>query len=113
MDSTTLIEPGTIEQLEQWFATNAGTETAVGVIIYKKSSGKQMLNFAQILEVAIANGWIDTKTKTVDEERYAIFLVQRKNNSHWTPGNIEIAQRLIRDGRMTDFGLSRLPKSDT
>ena len=33
------------------------------VAVYKKASGKQVVTFDELLEVALCHGWVDTQTK--------------------------------------------------
>ena len=79
------------------------------VAIYRKSSGKQTVSFHALLETAMCHGWVDTQTKRIDDERYAIRYVPRRPGSNWSPRNRAIARRLAREGRMTAAARGTLP----
>jgi len=79
------------------------------VAIYRKSSGKQTVSFHALLETAMCHGWVDTQTKRIDDERYAIRYVPRRPGSNWSPRNRAIARRLAREGRMTAAAQETLP----
>jgi len=79
------------------------------VALYRKSSGKQTVSFAMLLETAMCNGWVDTQTKRIDDERYAIRYVPRRPGSTWSPRNRAIARRLVQEGRMTAAAQGTLP----
>jgi uncharacterized protein YdeI (YjbR/CyaY-like superfamily) len=94
---------------ENWLAAHGASEREFIVAIFKQASGKQAVTFAELLEVALAHGWVDTQTKGIDDERYAIRFVPRKPGSHWSAINREIARRLRREGRMMPAGEAVLP----
>jgi hypothetical protein len=85
------------------------TDYPLWVVIYKKSSGRQTLSYDEVLEEAICFGLIDTLTKSIDEERYAISLRPRRVGGHWTENNLKIAGRMIKAGQMTKYGQAALP----
>ena len=67
------------------------------------------MTFDELLETALCHGWVDTQTKSIDEERYAIRFVPRRPGSNWSPINREIARRLLYEDRMTPAGVAALP----
>ena len=79
------------------------------VALYRKSSGKQTVSFHALLETAMCHGWVDTQTKRIDDERYAIRYVPRRPGSNWSPRNRAIARRLVLEGRMTAAAQRTLP----
>ena len=79
------------------------------VAIARKSSGRQSVTFHELLEIAMCHGWVDTQTRRIDDERYAIRYVRRRTGSNWSPRNREIARRLRADDRLTAAGIASLP----
>jgi uncharacterized protein YdeI (YjbR/CyaY-like superfamily) len=79
------------------------------VALYLKSSGKQTVSFHALLETAMCHGWVDTQTKRIDDERYAIRYVPRRAGSNWSPRNRVIARRLVLEGRITAAAQKTLP----
>jgi hypothetical protein len=79
------------------------------VAIYRVASGKQTVSFETLLETGIRCGWVDTQTKRIDDERYAIRYVPRRPGSHWSARNRAIARRLLDEDRMTPNGRRTLP----
>src|SRR5688500_17055919 len=100
MDHEPALVVGSTEEFERWLEANGATETSVWVVIFNKASKKQVVTFPTFLEVGISFGWIDVKTKSIDEERYGIRFVPRRPKSNWTEGNRALARRLIAEGRM-------------
>lgn len=97
------------EAFARWLAAHGGDERELIVAIFKKASGKQTVTFDALLETALCYGWVDTQTKSIDAERYAIRFVPRKPGSNWSAINRGIVRRLIAAGRMTPAGAAVLP----
>lgn len=94
---------------DRWLSAHGAREREVVVAIYKKGSGKQTVPLLGLQEVALCHGWVDTQTKTIDEERYAIRFAPRRPGSNWSATNRELARRLLEEGRMTAAGITTLP----
>jgi uncharacterized protein YdeI (YjbR/CyaY-like superfamily) len=99
----------TAPELDRWLLDHGATERELIVAIFKKASGKQTVTFDELLETALCHGWVDTQTKSIDDERYAIRFAPRRPGSNWSPTNREIARRLLREDRMTPAGIAMLP----
>jgi uncharacterized protein YdeI (YjbR/CyaY-like superfamily) len=92
-----------------WLEQNGQIESEAIVAVYRKETGKQTVSFDELLERALCHGWVDTQTKGIDEERYAIRFVPRRPGSNWSDRNREIARRLIERGEMAPAGRAALP----
>ena len=92
-----------------WLAAHGSTATDFVIAIYKKSSGRQTVGFETLMETALAHGWVDTQTKSIDDDSYAIRWVRRRPGSNWSERNRAIAKKLIKEGRMTPAGHAVLP----
>jgi uncharacterized protein YdeI (YjbR/CyaY-like superfamily) len=94
---------------DRWLNAHGEREREIVVAIYKKASGKQTVTLAALQETALCHGWVDTQTKRIDDERYAIRFVPRRRGSTWAAENRRIARRLLEEGRMTAAGVAALP----
>jgi uncharacterized protein YdeI (YjbR/CyaY-like superfamily) len=110
LDTGRAIELVSAEAFDHWLRVSGATEKDVIVAIYKKSSGKQTVTFDALLETALCHGWVDTQTKSIDDERYAIRFVPRRPGSNWSAINRGIAQRLLAEQRFTAAGRAVLPE---
>jgi uncharacterized protein YdeI (YjbR/CyaY-like superfamily) len=99
----------TARELDRWLEDHGATERELIAAIFKKASGKQTVTFDELLETALRHGWVDTQTKSIDDERYGIRFVPRRPGSNWSQTNREIARRLLREDRMTAAGIAMLP----
>jgi uncharacterized protein YdeI (YjbR/CyaY-like superfamily) len=96
-------------ELDRWLRDHGASERERLVAIYKKASGRQTVTFDELLDVALCHGWVDTQTKGIDEQRYAIRFVPRRPGSNWSATNRERVRRLRDEGRLTPAGEATLP----
>jgi uncharacterized protein YdeI (YjbR/CyaY-like superfamily) len=97
------------DEFDRWLRDNGAAEPERIVAIYKKASGQQTVTFEELLDTALCHGWVDTQTKRIDDQRYAIRFVPRRPGSNWSATNRERARRLRSEGRMTPAGEALLP----
>ncbi len=97
------------DEFDRWLRGHGATEAERIVAIYKKASGRQTVTFDELLDVALCHGWVDTQTKGIDEQRYAIRFVPRRPGSNWSASNRERVRRLLSEGRVTPAGEAVLP----
>ena len=109
LDVSRAVPFSTACELDRWLRDRGATERDLIVAIFKKASGKQSVTFDALLEKALCHGWVDTQTKSIDDERYAIRFVPRRPGSNWSQTNREIARRLLQEDRMTTAGIAMLP----
>lgn len=96
-------------ELESWFELHGGSEPEHWIRIVKKGRPGYAVGLPELIESCLAFGWVDVKTKRVDDDTYAIRLTPRRPKSNWTERNREIARQLISSGRMRPEGISKLP----
>ena len=97
------------EEFDGWLRAHGAAERERIVAIYKKASGRQTVTFDELLDTALCHGWVDTQTKSIDDQRYAIRFVPRRAGSNWSATNREKARRLLAEGRMEPAGEALLP----
>jgi len=89
----------------KWLGKNHKKEKTVGVIVYKKHTGKLSPSHRELMEEAICFGWIDTTIKKIDEKRYMRNFTKRNKNSKWSNNTLSYAKRLLSEGKMREEGL--------
>jgi len=87
-----------------WLEANHKQATEVWLVHYRKETGRQQIEYEAAVEEAICFGWIDGKIKKLDAVRFARLFTPRKPRSRWSRLNIERAQRMIKEGKMTAAG---------
>jgi uncharacterized protein YdeI (YjbR/CyaY-like superfamily) len=99
------------DEWRTWLEKNHRTSNEVWLIHYKKSSGKKSLNHFDAVEEAICFGWIDSKLKKIDEERFILRYSSRKSKSVWSKINKETAKKMISLGKMTKAGFEKIEEA--
>ena len=109
LDVSRAIPIASERDFDDWLSAHGRSVPEVVVAIHNKASGKQAVTFAALQETALCHGWVDTQTRRIDDERYAIRFVPRRPGSNWSPTNRRLARRLLAEGRMTPAGAATLP----
>jgi len=100
-----------------WLAKNHTSESEIWLIYYKKGTGKPRISHDDAVLEALCFGWIDSTSKSIDEEKFAQRFSPRRPKSNLSQINLENVRQLIKNGEMTEAGLSAIahaydPKSD-
>src|SRR5581483_2537565 len=77
----------------------------------KKKSGRESIDYAMALEVALAWGWIDARKKSLDAESWLQRFTPRTARSVWSKINRDKAEALIAAGRMEAPGLAEVERA--
>ncbi|MEL7562979.1 YdeI/OmpD-associated family protein [Dehalogenimonas sp. 4OHTPN] len=91
---------------KSWLAANHDKAGEAWVVHYKVKSPRSGLRYGEALKEAIAYGWIDGKMKSLDGDRFMLRYTPRKSNSIWSQRNKDIANGLIRQGKMAEAGMA-------
>ncbi|HYN04323.1 MAG TPA: YdeI/OmpD-associated family protein [Vicinamibacteria bacterium] len=105
---TNAIQPRGRAAWRAWLAKNHGRAEGVWLVTFKKASGKPRIDYDASVEEALCFGWIDSKPRTLDEERSMLWFAPRKPRTGWSRPNKERVERLIADGRMAAPGLAKI-----
>lgn len=94
-----------------WLEDNHDKRRSVWLIYYKKNSNMPTIPYSEAVEEALCFGWIDSKTKPIDNEKFMQFFTRRKEKSVWSMVNKKKVQRLISEGLMTKAGYDIIEKA--
>jgi uncharacterized protein YdeI (YjbR/CyaY-like superfamily) len=83
------------EKWRRWLEKNHRTSLGVWLIYYKVKSGKSSVRYSEAVKEALCFGWIDSKVKSIDEERYMQIFTPRKPKSVWSKLNKLVNKILI------------------
>ena len=93
-----------------WLSKNHKKESEIWLIYYKKKSGKPRIPYDDAVREALCYGWIDSILKTIDDEKYAQRFSPRRPNSVLSQMNKERIKDLIKEQKMTKYGLDAIKK---
>lgn len=96
------------KEWRSWLENNHHTSLGVWLIYYKVKSGKPSIQYNEAVKEALCFGWIDSKVKSLDEERYMQTFTPRKPKSVWSKLNKQYIQELIEEGLMTEAGFVKI-----
>lgn len=89
--------------LAAWFEANpSATELWVG--FWKKGFERPGITYADAVDEALCNGWIDSVIRRVDEASYMLRFTPRRPKSTWTDTNLRRVAELRSAGRMRPGG---------
>jgi len=96
---------------ERWLDKHHEREQGVWLKFAKKASGRQTVNYAQALEIALCYGWIDGQVARYDELYYVQRFTPRRKRSQWSQINVDKATALIAQNRMKPAGLRAIEQA--
>ncbi len=99
-------EPASRADWRSWLAAHAAMSTGVWVVTLKQSTGRAALSYDDVVEEALCFGWVDSKSKGLDDERTMVLLTPRKPGSGWSRPNKLRVEKLAAAGAMTPAGLA-------
>lgn len=92
----------------KWLHKNHNKVDELWLIFYKVGTGKSSIDYEEAVEEALCYGWIDSLVKKIDAEKYARKFTPRKKNSVWSEINKKRVKKVIKEGRMTKYGLIKI-----
>lgn len=95
-------------QWRDWLTANHASSRGVWVTTYKKAGGRPSVPVGDIVDEALAHGWVDSRPRSVDGTRSQRLVTPRRPTSGWSRVNKERVERLIATGRMTAAGLAAI-----
>ena len=81
-------------ELRAWLEANHATADELWVGIYKRGSGKASVTVREAQDQALCFGWIDSKGRRIDEERWMLRLSPRRPRSNWSRVNLARVEKL-------------------
>jgi uncharacterized protein YdeI (YjbR/CyaY-like superfamily) len=88
-----------------WLARRHATSEGVWLALAKRGGhAATRLRYQEALEEALCYGWIDGQVRRCDADSYRQRFTPRRKRSGWSKRNVELAERLIGEGRMKPMG---------
>ena len=95
-----------------WLAQDQPEPRGVWLILAKKGpAGPTSLTYAQALDEALCQGWIDGQAGRRDEATYRQRFTPRRARSPWSQRNVGLVERLTAEGRMQPGGLAEVVRA--
>ena len=100
--------PASRQEWRRWLAKNHLSAPSVWLILYKKTAAQPSIPWSEAVEEALCFGWIDSKRKPLDHEKFMQFFCPRKQKGTWSRVNKEKVLQLIEQGLMAEAGLQTI-----
>jgi len=94
-----------------WLEANHKDSKEVWLIHYKKCSSKKSINHIDAVGEALCFGWIDSKLKKIDKDKFVLKYTPRRSKSVWSKINKEKAEELIALGKMMQSGFDKIEEA--
>jgi uncharacterized protein YdeI (YjbR/CyaY-like superfamily) len=101
MASEPQVEVRSVEALEAWL--EAGPQGVHWLVVFKRHH-PDYVSWPEVVECLLCHGWIDSRTKRLDEDRSLLRVSPRRPGSIWSRVNKEAIERLECEGRMRPAG---------
>jgi uncharacterized protein YdeI (YjbR/CyaY-like superfamily) len=111
-DTTPELVVADVAAWQAWLAENADDPRGVWLLLAKKgTTTPTSLTYAQALDEALCQGWIDGQTNRVDDRTYRQRYTPRRARSLWSRRNISYVARLTAEGRMCPRGFAEVARA--
>jgi len=88
-----------------WLGGHHSASAGVWLVLAKRvGTPLTRLTYQDALEEALCYGWIDGQVRRRDEGSYGQRFTPRRPRSAWSKRNVDLAERLIAEGRMQPAG---------
>jgi uncharacterized protein YdeI (YjbR/CyaY-like superfamily) len=96
----------------RWLTQRHEQSSGVWLMLAKKGTTQPTsLTYDDALVEALCFGWIDGQVRRADEATYRQRFTRRRPRSSWSRRNVELAERLIADGRMHPAGIAEVERA--
>jgi len=92
----------------EWLSVNHQTSPGIWLVYYKVKSGKPSIRYPEAVKEALCFGWIDSKVKSLDSDRYKQIFTPRKPNSVWSKLNKQYIEELMAADLIAPAGLAKI-----
>lgn len=106
MQNVETYSPANQAEWREWLVRNHLSASSVWLVFYKKKSKRHNFSWTEAVDEALCFGWVDSRRKPVDDEKFIQFFCQRKANSTWSRINKEKVTDLIARQQMMPAGLT-------
>ena len=101
-----------VDAWRDWLAEHVHEQAGVWLTLAKKgTTSPTSLTYAQALQEALCQGWIDGQSKSIDEHTYRQRFTPRRARSLWSTRNVGYIATLVEQGRMQPNGLAEVERA--
>ena len=94
--------------IRDWLEVNHANAGTFWLVTWKKHVEEHYVPYGDVVEELLCYGWVDARTRRVDEDRTKLLVAPRKTGSTWSASNKRRVARLTRAGLMTPAGQAKV-----
>jgi uncharacterized protein YdeI (YjbR/CyaY-like superfamily) len=95
-----------------WLEREHATSDGVWLALAKRGGNPPTrLVYQEALEEALCYGWIDGQVRRFDDDSYRQRFTPRRKRSSWSKRNVDLAERLLAEGRMKPAGAAAIEQA--
>ena len=95
----------------QWLEKHHAQAEPIWLVTYKKAQGELYVPYGDVVEEGLCFGWIDSRTRRLDEARTMLLFSPRRAGSAWSRSNKTRVARLEADGLMREPGRAKIEQA--
>ena len=88
----------------RWLREHHASSDGVLLVTWKASTKRARVDYDAAVEEALCFGWVDSKSRAVDDERTSLYFAPRKAKSSWSASNVARVEKLEVAGLMRKAG---------
>jgi uncharacterized protein YdeI (YjbR/CyaY-like superfamily) len=96
------------DEWRDWLSRYHSSEKEVWLIFNKKETSRPTIPYEDAVEEALCFGWVDSIIRKIDSKKYVRKFTPRNDNSVWSALNRKRSNKMIKEKKMTDFGLTKI-----
>jgi uncharacterized protein YdeI (YjbR/CyaY-like superfamily) len=100
MNISDLLYVANRQDWRNWLKENYTSATEIWLVYFRKHTNIPRIPYNHAVEEALCFGWIDSITKTIDQDRYAQRFTPRRPRSTYSQANKERLRRQIEQGKV-------------
>jgi uncharacterized protein YdeI (YjbR/CyaY-like superfamily) len=99
------------EAFREWLKKNFSQSGGIWIQFSKIDDASNRLKSMEAPEEALCFGWVDSKIRKIDEEKYIKYFSKRSERSKWSELNKKIIKKLVEEKKMEKPGLETIEKA--
>lgn len=113
LSSLNLVEVTDRSQWRDWLMAHHQQTDSVWVVTYKVGASRPRVPYDDLVEEALAFGWVDSLPRKLDDERTMLLMSPRKPGSNWSAVNKARIETMTAAGLMHPAGLAKIEQAKT
>jgi len=111
LDRFERVQVTTRAQWRDWLSASHRQTDSVWIVTFKKGASQPRVSYGDLVEEALAFGWVDSLPRKLDAERTMLLMSPRKPGSNWSSVNKARIEKMTAAGLMHPAGLARIEQA--